>query len=86
MTAEEKIAVFESAMTDGMVSGDRTTLLSEVYRLLLDMYVWTREGGVWYDPDYPGFSERVDIALKAYEDIFLPKKTRPMPSFTKRGS
>lgn len=66
-----------------------TELQWEVYAVLLDVHIWTKSGGVWYNPDYPGFSDRVDVVLKEYEVRYLPaveKKNRPMPKFGGRRS
>jgi len=54
-------------------------LQQETYTVLLDVHIWTKPGGVWYNPDYPGFSDRVDVVLKEYESRYLRKKNRPMP-------
>ena len=45
------------------------TLLQEIYAMMLNLWIETRPGNDWYDPDYPGFSERVDRLMQHLERI-----------------
>jgi len=45
------------------------TLLQEIYAMMLHLWIHTKPGNVWYDPDYPGFSERVDLLMQHLERI-----------------
>jgi hypothetical protein len=48
---------------------NRRSLLDQVYCMLLCTHIWTRRGNLWYDPQYPEYSEHVDKVLQAMEEV-----------------
>lgn len=44
-----------------------TPLLNKVYRTLLCLAIWTKQGGVWYNPEYPDYSDDIESLLDRIE-------------------
>ena len=57
------------------------TLLEEVYGVLLCTHVWTKPGGPWHEPDYPGYAKHVTKIMKEFETLFLHGFRRPPDMF-----
>ena len=47
------------------------SLIEQVYGILLCTHIWTRKDNSWYDPEYPGYSEKVDRVLVKFEETFI---------------
>lgn len=47
--------------------GGTTPLLNQVYRTLLCLAIWTKQGGVWYNPEYPDYSDDIESLLDRIE-------------------
>lgn len=50
---------------------DDDSLIEELYAVMLHMYILTRPGNRWYNPEFPGFSERVNRIMECFEDYVL---------------
>jgi len=60
-------------------------LIKQVYATLLCTYIWTRKGNSWYDPSYPGYSEKVDRVLQEFERVYLHPDPGQQPDTPRQG-
>ncbi len=60
-------AMAAEQVPDAGSMGTATPLLNKVYGTLLCLAIWTKRDGIWYNPEYPNYSDDIESLLDRIE-------------------
>lgn len=66
-----KAAVLNDVFDTGIPEFDTATLVDEIYELIMCMHIFTKPGGLWYNPESPCWARKTLRVMEELETCWL---------------